>query len=196
MNGHLAQYFEAFSPFNDQIKGLGFSLLLALIMYLFRARVKLIYGRANNSLNIVPVPEVGPTPNLPSQSTEVYVEKFFLQNLGRSPATNVEFVLSDFPNDVRVWEPRDVEYKNVERGHCLIKIPQIAPGELVVIDAVYLNKRAAFVASVKCAEAIAKPVEFWTLRKMPSWFNVGVIVLVILGVAMVFQTALTLLGGK
>ena len=180
------------SPIHEDLIGLGFTLLAGMIFYLFKARVKLIFGRANNSLNVLSVPD--PSDKNNQGPTEVYVEKFFLQNTGRRTATNVEFVLSDWPNDIRVWQPRQVEYIRAKKGECIVAIPQMAPGELVVIDCVYINKKAAFIASVKCAEALAKEVPFWTVRRFPTWVNSVFALLMVFGVAYLVQAAAKLLG--
>lgn len=104
-------------PLQGYLLSAGFTLIFSYVIWLFRSRVKLLYGRANNSINYF-------HPNLPDdeagQAVEVYVEKFFLLNRGRQVATNVEFVLSHFPNAVQVWQPRDEKYKNVSGGNCLI----------------------------------------------------------------------------
>ena len=104
--------------------------------------------------------------------------------------------MSSFPADISVYQPRDVEYKPIEKGNCLIKIPLIAPSELVIIDCVYLNQRAAFVTSVKCGEALGQEVPFWTVRRFPHWVNVSFIALWILGFAMIVQLSLKLIGGN
>lgn len=189
----FSSLWETFTLIDGELIGLAFTLLAALILYLFRAKVKLIYGRATNARNVISVADKDDQSKL--NATEIYTEKFFLQNLGRAVANNVEFVLSSFPADVSVWQPRDVQVKGVEKGNCLVSIPQIAPKELVVIDCVYLNRRAAFVASVKCAEALGKEVPFWTVRRFPNWFNWTLVVLIFLGIAQIVQVVLKLLGG-
>ena len=172
---------------HDHLIGFAFTLLAALIFYGLRARVSLIFGRASNSFNTIHVSnEENPEK---SSSTDIYIEKYFLQNTGKKPATDVEFVLSDFPSDIAVFEPRDVKYINVERGSCLILIPRIAPGELLVINCAHINKNAARVTSVKCAEALGKEVPFWTLRRFPSYIYFGVWVLMFFGAASLVQIA-------
>jgi hypothetical protein len=183
---------EVLAPVQDQIYGLVFTLLAVFVLWLFRSKVKLVYGRANNSINHVTLPN--PDDEANPNTLEIYTEKFFLQNVGRSPATDVEFVLGDWPSDVNVWQPRDVEFKNISKGNCLIRIPRVAPHELVIIDCVYLNKRAAQVTSVKCAEAMGREVAFATNKAMPPWFNWTASVLFILGIAFVVQLLIVFLG--
>ena len=176
--------------FAGEIIGVLSALVSAFVLYLFRPRVKLIFGRANNSRNVL---EFGGQEGTPSH-TEIYVEKFFLQNVGKVPATNVEFVLSNRPTDVAVWQPRDVRYLTVEKQNFMICIPQIAPQEMVVLDFVYVNQPASFVVSVKCAETLATEVRFQTVRQYPSFVNAIVAVLLFLGLTFIFQLIFYLSG--
>ncbi|WP_281966410.1 hypothetical protein [Roseovarius nanhaiticus] len=190
MNSALQSGWAALAPVYDDLTGLAFTLLAAVIFYLFRPKVKLTYGKANNSRNVISVPSTDES-STPT-TTEIYAEKFFLKNNGKKPATSVEFALSDFPADISVWQPRQTKYERVEKGNCLISIPQIAPGELIIIDCVYLNQRAAFVASVKCAECLGKEVPFWVTRRFSNWVNWLALILMIFGVTFILQVILKL----
>jgi hypothetical protein len=176
---------------HTNVVGLGFTLAATFIVYMFRSKVKLIYGRANNSRNVVFTPHDQDAAQ--SNANEIYVEKFFLQNVGRKAATGVEFVLSSTPKDISIFQPRESEIRIVEKGNCMIKIPQIAPSELVVIDCLYINQRSAWINSVKCAECLATEVEFWTVRRFSNIFNWSAVVLFILGVAFVAQTLIAII---
>ena len=81
MIGALQLVWHSLAVVQDELIGLGFTLIAALILYLFKARVKLIYGRANNSRNVISVPD--PSVENKNNSTEIYCEKYFLQNTGK-----------------------------------------------------------------------------------------------------------------
>ncbi len=181
----LTDFWEVLTPIHQEVVGLAFTLFGALVLFIFRPKVKLIFGRANNSLNSITVPDQHEEGE--HRTTEIYVEKFFLQNTGRVAATNVEFVLSEFPADIRIWQPRDSEIKLVEKSNCFIRIPQVAPQELVVIDCVYLNQLAASVVSVKCAEALGKEVSFFTVRRFSQKVYAAMWTLLAFGVAFILQ---------
>ena len=169
--------------FAGELAGLLSALATAGILYFFRPRAKLIFGRANNSRNVL---EFGGDEGATSH-TEIYVEKFFLQNVGKVPATNVEFVLSNKPTDVAVWQPRDVRFMTVEKQNFMICIPQIAPQEMVILDFVYVNQVASFVTSVKSAETVATEVRFQTVRQFPTYVSAAVAALMLAGAAFFFQ---------
>ena len=190
----LTSIWEFLEPVHSNVYGLVFTLAAGILAYFFRSKVKLIYGRANNSRNVVNLSSQGDLDH--PKSTEIYVEKFFLQNTGKRTATNVEFVLSGSPTDVAIWQPRDVTYKRVEKDNCLIQIPQIAPRELVTIDCLYVNQTAAWVSSVKCAESLGMEVPFWTLRRLPHWIYLSVLILLFLGAAFIVQIAFALFSAS
>ncbi len=173
----------------DHALALIFSLLGAFILYLFRRRPRLSFARPHSSRHVLNVAQPDEPPNL----LEIYNEQFFVANTGRQAARNVEVVLSDFPRNIAINPPCDWTAKNVENGHCQISIPYIAPHELITVDCIYLNQRAAFVASVRCEESVGKAVNFWTVRKLPDWVNRLIVLLLILGVAYVLQFAIGLI---
>ena len=185
----LGSLWNSVAPFQTQLVSLALSLIGLFVVWLCRARVKLIYGRANNSLNNVSVPSSENSQQ--STNTEIYVEKFFLQNVGRKPATDVEFVLSNIPTDINIYQPREAEFIKVGKGDCMIKIPRVAPSELVIIDCVYINMRAAFITSVKCSEVLGKEVPFQTIRKFPKLVEYALSIGLILGIAFIAQVLIT-----
>jgi hypothetical protein len=181
----MTSIWAVLEPIHSNIYGLAFTLFGAILFYLLRARVRLTYGRANNSRNVVFVPNADDDSK--STESEIYVEKFFLKNSGRKVASDVDFVLSSFPTDISIFEPRDSEIKLIEKGHCLVKIPKISPGELVIIDCLYVNRRAAWVSSVKCLECMGREVPFQTVRLFSNWIDVGFLAMAFFGTAFIFQ---------
>jgi hypothetical protein len=174
---------ETLSGMSGEFLGLVFSLLGALIFYLFRLRPKLQVGLPHRSRHVLNTA----APDEPENQMEIYNEQFFVSNAGRKPALGVDVVLTHFPRNVAVNPPCDSSYKNVENGHCQISIPYIAAGELVTIDCIYLNQKAAVISSVRCSESVGKFVNFWTVRRFPTWANLLITLSMVLGVAFVFQ---------
>lgn len=181
----MPDIWNAIQPLQGEIVGLAFSLISALILFVFRPRVRLLFGYASKSLNKLrlPGPQGGNTPN----DLEVYVEKFFLQNTGSNPATDVEFVLSRRPADVNILPPREYEEVELPKGEHLIRIPSIAPKETVALDCFYLNQLASVVLTVKCREAVGKPVAFGVFRQFPNWVYTIAWVLIFGGIAFLVQ---------
>lgn len=174
MTNALTPLFEITSPFAGELIAFALTLAGTFVLWLLRPKVKLIWGRSNNSLHMVPSGD---------KRVEIYSEKFFLQNTGRKPATDVEFVLSGKPHNLSVWQPRQYKEETSPAGHLVINLPFVSPGELIIIDCVYIDARAAAVESVKCAEALAKQVQFVTQRKYGNFISTLVAVLMLSGAA-------------
>jgi len=153
-------------PFRGEVVAFILTLLGIWIGRLLRPKVKLIWGRSNNSLHFVPT-EVPAEEKKDTEITDVqiYAEKYFLQNNGKKPATNVEFVLSHTPNNLSIWQSRQYKKSLNPEGNLVVSIPSIAPLELIIIDTVYINRQAATVESVECSEVLGKEVSFFTQRK-------------------------------
>jgi hypothetical protein len=149
-------------------------------------RVNLIWGQSNNSLHNYRLDN--------GTKIEIYCQKYFLQNTGRVAAHEVEFVLSWAPDDLRVWQPRDHVELNLRDGQRLVRIPFISPQELVIIDVVWLDKRAAFVESVKCVEGLGRQVRFVTQRDFGKKVGIMAFILMVLGVAFVLSLAINLVS--
>lgn len=178
MSSSLQQLWALIDPFKGELLALALTLAGGLVTFLLRARVRLIWGRSNNSLHMLPAGE---------KRVEIYAEKFYLQNTGRKPATNVEFVLSYKPDDLSVWQPRQYAEVTNPDGSLVVQIPFIAPYELVIVDVVYIDKVAAAVQSVKCQDTVAKNVPFVTQRQFGSAFNMIALILFLLGIAFVVR---------
>jgi hypothetical protein len=182
----LSKLWVLAGPVQGQIVSLGFTLLGALIFWMFRTKVKLIWGRSNNSIHFLQSNDA---------KTEIYCEKYFIQNAGRKPATDVQFVMSYKPDDFSVFPARKYEVTTNPEGHYIAKLPFIAPGELIIVDVVYIQKRAASVESVICSEAIGKSVQFVTNRNFGMMFNLTAILIFFLGIAFLVQLALSVFLG-
>lgn len=182
----LAPLQQLLVPFAGELIAFGLTLVGTLVAWLLRPKVKLIWGRSNNSLHMVPAGE---------KKVEIYAEKFFLQNTGRKAATNVEFVLSGKPHDLSVWQPRQYKEETTPDGELVVVIPFVSPGELVIIDTVYIDARAASVMSVKCAEALAKQVPFVTQRRFGPVVTTIVAILMLSGVAFLLRVLGIMLFG-
>jgi hypothetical protein len=191
----LGQLWQFALTSNEQVIGLLFSLLGAFIFYVFRLRPKLVFGRAHASRHVLNTADKTKEPPEADNHLEVYNEQFFILNEGRRPAKDVSVVLSHFPRNIAINPPQIVSYESIESGQCLVKFPYIGAKELITLDCIYLNQRAAFVASVRCEDAVGQLVDFFTVRRFPDMVYWGLWIAIFLGVAFVFQVALQLFAG-
>ncbi|WP_120500724.1 hypothetical protein [Roseovarius sp. EL26] len=185
--GVLSEIWWYISSLGDQFIALAFTIVAALVFYAFRLRPILIYGRAHSSLHNLNVSQNQNGPPESDDFLEVFNEQFFVQNTGKSPATDVSLVLSHFPRNVSINPGQKVSYEAIENGQCLIKLPYIAANELITLDCIYLNQRAAFFVSVRCAESVGKDVDFFTVRQFSNFTYSVIWLLILFGVAFILQ---------
>lgn len=99
------------------------------------------------------------------------------------------------PDDFSVFPARSYELGLNPEGKFVAKFPFLAPGELIIIDVVYIQKRAAAIEAVVCSEAIGKAVNFVTNRQYGPVVNSVVLLLMLFGIAFIIQTALSIVVG-
>ncbi|QDL99930.1 hypothetical protein FLL57_22595 [Rhodopseudomonas palustris] len=194
MNGALSASILNFaSQHQSELISFSLTLLSALLFFIFRARVKLVWGRANNNFFRVKT-NPPPQPNSPEQAqnslvgpsapsyVSLYSEKHYVQNSGRVPARDVNVIFSNKPDSISIWQDRKFDEFSLENGSYLVSIPSIAPHELVIIDSLWVTPNHGEVRGVRCADAQGRRVEFWVTRNFGRAFNIVALVLTILGI--------------
>jgi hypothetical protein len=171
MIGLFEKIWTAFSPYQAQVLAFLLTLTGTTLAYFFRSRVKLIYGNPNNSFHKLKS-DTGPV--------NIYCEKHYVQNVGRKAAERVEIAFSQAPSELSVFSPRSFERIPGDDGQMIVRIPYLAPRELLIVDTIHVNSPTAQLIAVHCSESVGKKVNFWVLRKLrPSvyWFWLGVALL-------------------
>lgn len=108
-----------------------------------------------------------PGPNVPALN--IRSSQIMVQNLGRLPAENVEIIseASGAPAGYNITPAVDFEVGATSSGRWLVKIPYIAPKELVTLQ--ILN--GANIEQVRCKGGVAKFVPVMHQRLYPKWAN-------------------------
>ena len=156
----------------------------ALAVYWLRPRVNLIYGRANNSLHTLRGTD---TP------AQVYCEKLYIQNVGKKPAEKVDVMLNGTPSEFTVFPPCNFHQQVDSDGNLILSLPFIAARELIIIDTIHINKRAAEILSVRCPERVGKQVNFWVQKKPSKAVMIAIACIMLLGVFFLFQIVVGIL---
>ena len=176
---------EIWANFDSEIISFFLTLTIAVITYSFRSKVKLTWGQANKSWHSVKVQE---------GDVNVINEKYFVQNLGRAPANNVEVVYNGAPTKLMIFPQRDYKTTQNPDGAHIVNIPYISPKELITLDAIYIGKNQGNILSVKCKEQEGKHVTFFVVRKFSKNFYLLIWTLLILGVAFVINILIKAIG--
>ncbi len=157
----------------DIVSAVIISLTTALLFWLFRSRVTIIFGSTTWSLHSINTDNEQPCLLVSS-------EKIYVQNMGKIGANDIELVLSTKPFSYKLWSPRDHSEKELRGGQHSITIPSLAPKELLIVDILSTGQRAELV-NVNCPQCIPKNVPFLPQRQFGAWLNVLVIYLMLAG---------------
>ena len=172
--------------FQEFVSAVGLALVTAFALWLFRAKVKLVWGSTSANFHQFKLSEEG---NLIS----IWTEKFFIQNLGRKAASRVEIVFSERLTSYNLWPPRDHSAKVLENGEFVIAVPSVAPRELLIVDMIDIDSRSPKLLSVNCPDALTQPVSFMVTRQFGNLINAFIAYLMLAGLVGSIYLALRLL---
>jgi hypothetical protein len=139
----------------------GFTLLTSVILWIFTARVGLIWGVSHTFYH-----------RLRHDDGEIGVPTVTItvQNNGRARATFVEVVFNWPVDTCSVWPQRAYEVKRNPEGRMCIQFADLGPKEYLQIHLIDVNKDLPDVLTVRCAEAMGKQVPLAPMRVFPAWF--------------------------
>ncbi|MBL4874614.1 MAG: hypothetical protein JKY41_14825 [Rhodobacteraceae bacterium] len=168
MSEQLVKLWSIFAPASDFLLAIALSALSALLIWFFRARVRIIWGSTNFSFHNFHIdPEKDPI--------AIGSEKFFVQNIGRKPASSIELVFSEEPTSYNLWPQRDHSSTALKNGGYAIQISSLAPHELLIVDIIDIDLKGPKLISVNCPDVMTNEVRFQVLRQFgkPVNFIVG-----------------------
>jgi hypothetical protein len=163
----LQEIWTVLAPAREFLLAVAISVVTAVLLWLFRARVKIIWGSTTFNYHEFRLkPDAAPI--------SISTEKYFVQNVGRKPASSVEMVFSAVPTSYTLWPPMDHTSKLSPNGNFHLHVPSLAPFQLLIVDAIDIGLNNPKIIAVNCPDAITNPVRFGPQRQ----FGVGVTVLV------------------
>ncbi len=150
----------------------GFTLLTTVVLWLFTARVSLIWGISHTFFH-----------RLRHEDGEIGVPTatITVQNFGRARATLVEVVFNWPVETYSVWPQRAYDVKRNPEGRMCIQFADLGPKEYIQIHLIDVNKELPNVLTVRCAEAQGSKVPLAPMRVFPSWFLRTLWLLILLG---------------
>ncbi|MEC7764584.1 MAG: hypothetical protein VX874_21955 [Pseudomonadota bacterium] len=179
---------EAISPVRQFLGAILLSLTTAGLLALFRPKVRIIWGSTSLSAHSFSVD--------PSQPPiGVATEKLYVQNYGKKPAKDVELVLNDRPSSYKLYTQREHVSKQLDDGSFIIRIPSLAPRELLIVDTVDIHLRGARLVAVNCPDTITKEVSFLPQRQFGRPMYALVLFLMVAGIVGTFYALLRLVFG-
>jgi len=181
---------DALEPAHEIVIAIAVSLITAGLIALFRPKVKLTWGSTSINFHKFKLRE-------DNDPIIISTEKLFVENVGKKVAKDIELILSDIPSSYTLWSPREHESGPLDGGGFSIKIPTLAPRELLIVDTIDVDVRNPKLISVNCPDALAQQVSFLAQRQFGKVFNAIVIYLMAAGFfGTVYLAILLLLGGN
>lgn len=150
------------------------TLISTFLLWLFRARVNLKWGSTSSNFHQFRLHEDG-------QVISIWTEKFYIKNDGRKCARDIEIVFSDQPTSYNLWSPREHGRDRLDDGKFVLKIPSLAPKELLIVDTIDIDLRNPEIVAVNCPDALTTEIEFWVNQRFGNLFNAFVLYLMAAG---------------
>ena len=185
---NLADIFTSLEPWKEELISIGLTMLSSYLLWIFRAKVKLTWGSTSTNFHKFRLADDG-------APIAIWTEKFFVQNVGKKSALNIELVFSASMTSYNVWPPREHTCVAMENGNFLIKIPSLAASELLIVDMIDIESMNPRLLTVNCPDAIAQEVEFQVNRKFGTLFNMFIGFLMLAGVFSSFYFVVSLFLG-
>jgi hypothetical protein len=169
--------------------------LVTVIIYLFRPKVKLIWGSKSDFKHIMRSRE-NTDIKKPKQSEQqplvVHSAHYFIKNTGQTEAKNVEIVLNFPPDEISVWPQRQYGLSVNNENRQIIFLPFIGSKESLDILLLSVGKELPMLMNVKCPESNGRQVRIDYHRVLPKWIYFGTWSLIFLGVAFALEKLIKL----
>ena len=177
---------KRWETFQTDLVSLVFTLAATGILYLTRARAKLVWATSHqftflvNAVPPSPTQETGSQELVPVKPTSaplpqmnVFTASIFIQNLGTLPATEVEVTFNYPPANYNIWPVRPYEINRVSDLRFTLKFANLAPKEQFQIELLSVAKLPE-VVGVRSKKSVAKKNNhasdpaIWTMVHLPS----------------------------
>ncbi len=182
--------------FQTELKSLVLTLVSAGLVYLFRARVKLLWAIPHGFtflLQSVPASGSQSQPETNGQQLtvptdfNVYTGSIIVGNVGRVPASEVEITFNWKPDNYNIWpvRPHDVHISPDTRY--TLKFANLAPDEQFQIELISATQLPN-VLNVRCRECVGKQVGMKPMVVYGPWVIRLFWAFVLLGIAAVIYS--------
>jgi len=179
---------QLLEPYSEFLAAILLSLVTAGLLAIFKPRVKLTWGSTSVSVHNFRIREDG-------EPIRIATEKLFVQNIGKKAAKDIELILNNVPTSYTLWSPREHSSCLLDGGGFSIKIPTLAPNELLIVDTIDIDRRNLHLVAVNCPDAIAVPVRFMAQRQFGKVVNSIVFYLMFAGLVGTIYLVLALFFG-
>lgn len=147
-----------------------------IILAWLQPKVKIIWSEPHLFTFLVRPPDDPPQP-----AFSVSTRTVFVQNAGRQSANGVEVILNWEPDTYNVWPTLPYQTETIADGRFVIRVQNLGKREWFRIE-MLSSRELPQVVRVRSPDGVARQVEMGPMRIMPHWFNLGILVLTVIGI--------------
>ncbi len=191
---------KIWETFQTDLISVGFTILTAVMFYLFRARARLVWGKLHEFIFLMPVfltvgqqsDETNPGTNpIQPPATNVHTSSIVVHNAGRVPATEVEVTFNWTPANYNIWPVRPYTTHESPDRRFTLKFGNVAPNERFQIELFSIPPLPKML-NIRCKECVGKQIPMWTVQKFAPWVIILLWTFVFFGIAFVVEMVIKL----
>jgi len=124
----------------------------------FQAKAKLNISSPHGFVFLVDKPLYNEHGGLERKELTVYTKSYVLINAGRVTSTNIEIVFNWRPMCINMWPIRSHSERIENDNRCILMFNSIAPGEILGLEILDINRQLPDLVSARCDQCIAHNV--------------------------------------
>ena len=141
-----------------------------LLMYL-RPKAKLVFWSPHNFRY-----RLGAAQN----NLEIQTDAWTIQNIGRAKTENVDFVFGEQPDHYQLQPSISHDTETLQNGNFLIRIPELAPKEVVTVQILSYTKLPQPL-TIRSDAGLAQTIPIQFQRILPKWLAALLLLLMLIG---------------
>lgn len=186
--------------FQKELVSLGFALVTAFVLWLFRARTKIVWATPHQwtfLLNTAATPSSAqgagavPVPAQVPATFNVHTGSIVVFNEGRLPATELEVTFNWMPQNFNIWPVRPFETATSADQRFTLKFSNLAPRELFQIEMISSVALPA-ILNVRSKECVGKQINMRPMIIYKPWITAMLGTMVFFGFASVIYVFIKL----
>jgi hypothetical protein len=165
---------------SPQIIAAFLTIATTILLRLMQPRPKVVWGTSHNFTFRLP------TTNPPGGEFLLHTQAIFLQNIGFSPAEDVEVILNYKPENLSLWPQLNYSTDTNPEGRCIIKIKNLGGREFTSLEMLHSQGDMPTTLRVRTPRGECKQVPMAPMQVLSRWTRMTLILLMFLGAFTIF----------
>lgn len=183
----------AWAGYNTQFVSFGFTILAAIIFWLFQGRAKIRWGVQHGFTHRV-TNEVGQGEQKQVHNTLVNNSAILFSNAGRIPAKKVEVTINFVPDSVAIWPQRQYSRHVNPDGRLIVSFDSFAPREHLTLNLLTIGGASPDVLSVRAENSVPIEIPIGPARIFSRPVQIVFAIWLLLGLAAAIYILITVLS--